>query len=165
MRIAISGKSGCGNSTVTQLVAEKLGFRWVNYTFKNLARQEGVSPRRLALMAEENDKWDRILDQKQLSLAEGDGVVVGSRLAIWLIDAELKVYLDGLPRVRAKRIQKRNVAHKKLPQDYSAVLTHTIERDRRDHDRYLRLYSIDIDEYSFADLIIDTSVMTIDQEV
>ena len=43
LRIAISGKSGCGNSTVSRLVAAKLGIRMVNYTFKDLARDKGMS--------------------------------------------------------------------------------------------------------------------------
>ncbi|MDA8409757.1 MAG: cytidylate kinase, partial [Treponema sp.] len=41
--IAISGKSGCGNSTVSALVAKILGFGLVNFTFKNLAQERGLS--------------------------------------------------------------------------------------------------------------------------
>jgi len=43
IRIAISGKSGCGNSTVSRIVATRLGLRVVNYTFKDLARDRGMS--------------------------------------------------------------------------------------------------------------------------
>ena len=52
LRLAISGKSGCGNTTVSRLVAEKLGLRVINYTFKNLARDSGMSFEELALKAE-----------------------------------------------------------------------------------------------------------------
>ncbi|HEY9053576.1 MAG TPA: hypothetical protein VIO60_02025, partial [Rectinemataceae bacterium] len=31
--IAISGKSGCGNTTVSRLVAKRLERRFINYTF------------------------------------------------------------------------------------------------------------------------------------
>ncbi len=41
--IAISGKSGCGNSTVSGIVARKLQFDLVNYTFKNLALERGMT--------------------------------------------------------------------------------------------------------------------------
>jgi cytidylate kinase len=34
LRIAISGKSGCGNTTVSRMVAEKLGLRFINFTFR-----------------------------------------------------------------------------------------------------------------------------------
>jgi cytidylate kinase len=32
----------------------------------------------------------------------------------------------------------------------------TASRDKQDHERYLRIYNINNDDYSFADLIIDT---------
>jgi len=44
----------------------------------------------------------------------------------------------------------------------AAALADTAERDRRDHDRYLRLYGYDVDSYRFADLVIDAE--TLDQE-
>jgi cytidylate kinase len=76
--------------------------------------------------------------------------VLGSRLAIWLIeDANLTVYLSAPPEVRARRIADREHANPK--HTYEEMM----KRDRRDHDRYLRLYQIDIDDYHFADLIID----------
>jgi cytidylate kinase len=37
IKIAISGKSGCGNSTVSRIVANRLGLRLVNYTVRALA--------------------------------------------------------------------------------------------------------------------------------
>ncbi len=39
----------------------------------------------------------------------------------------------------------------------------TIERDRRDHSRYVKLYEIDINTYDFVDLVIDTNHKTPDQ--
>ena len=41
--MAISGKSGCGNTTVSRLVADRLGLIVINYTFKNLAQDKGMS--------------------------------------------------------------------------------------------------------------------------
>ena len=37
LRIAVSGKSGCGNTTVSSLLARSLGIKLVNYTFRQLA--------------------------------------------------------------------------------------------------------------------------------
>ena len=42
VRIAISGKSGCGNTTISRLVADALEFRVVNFTFRNLAQEKGM---------------------------------------------------------------------------------------------------------------------------
>jgi cytidylate kinase len=36
------------------------------------------------------------------------------------------------------------------------VAAFTAERDRQDRERYLRIYQIDNDDYSFADLVVDT---------
>ena len=84
LRIAISGKSGCGNSTVSKLVAEKLGLRVINYTFKNLARDSGMTFEELAQKAEKDPQYDLKIDRMQVELAREGGCVLGSRLAIWL---------------------------------------------------------------------------------
>lgn len=41
VRVAISGKSGCGNTTVSSMLAEKLGIKLINYTFRQLAAEKG----------------------------------------------------------------------------------------------------------------------------
>ena len=43
LRIAISGKSGCGNTTVSTMLAQRLGIKLINYTFRNLAKDIGFS--------------------------------------------------------------------------------------------------------------------------
>jgi CMP/dCMP kinase len=153
LRIAISGKSGCGNTTVSRLVAEKLGLRVINYTFKNLARDSGMSFEELALKAETDPQYDHTIDRMQVDLARMGGCVLGSRLAIWLLrDSALTVYLKASLEVRAARIGRREGGG-----DPAAVLARTAARDKRDHDRYQRLYGYDIDRFDFASLIVDTN--------
>ena len=164
MKIAISGKSGCGNSTVTQKVADRLGYRRINYTFKDMAAEEGVSFEQLCEMAEHDSRWDIKLDRKQVEMAREGDSVLGSRLAIWVLDdADLRVYLDAPPEVRARRIQRRNIENGEKPTNFETVLTQTVERDQRDHDRYLRLYGIDNDDFGFADLVVDTTELDPDE--
>jgi cytidylate kinase len=151
LRIAISGKSGCGNTTVSRIVAEKLGLRVINYTFKNLARDSGMSFEELALKAETDPQYDHTIDRMQVDLARMGGCVLGSRLAIWLLrDTALTVYLKASLEVRAARIARREGG------DPANVLPRTAVRDKRDHDRYQRLYGYDIDQFDFASLIVDT---------
>ena len=84
-------------------------------------------------------------------LAADGGCVLGTRLAIWLIeDQDLSVYLEASQQTRAARIASREAM------SYSAALAATGQRDRRDRNRYLRLYDIDIDDASQADLVVDT---------
>ncbi len=152
IKIAISGKSGCGNSTVSRLLAQTLDLRMINYTFRNLAIEEGLELNQLRSMAETDEHWDTNLDKKQIQLAQEGGCVLGSRLAIWLLkDADLTIYLTASSDIRAGRI------HQREGGNLNAILLETMERDRRDRDRYLKLYKIDNDIYQFADLVIDTT--------
>ncbi len=158
MRIAISGKSGCGNSTVSRLVAERLGLRVINYTFKDLAKDRGMTFEDVCRLAESDPQYDLTIDKMQVQLAGSGACVLGSRLAIWLLrDSAFTVYLRAPVDVRAGRIAKREGT------DLAVTLAETEDRDRRDHDRYLRLYGYDVDRFEFADLVVDTETLTQDE--
>lgn len=153
--VAISGKSGCGNSTVSLLLAERLRFRYINYTFKAMAAERGITFEEMLLLANADPSYsfDRALDAKQVELAHEGDCVVGSRLAMWLLpDATLRVYLTGSLEVRATRIQAREGA------GFAGKLAFTKERDESDHRRYLDIYGIDNDDLSSADLIVNTEL-------
>jgi CMP/dCMP kinase len=152
--IAISGKSGCGNSTVSRLLAQRLKRKLVNYTFHTMADEMGLPFERLLEMASADSSYDRQLDDRQVAMAHEEDCVIGSRLAIWLVrDAQLKVYLHASSEVRAERIRTREGGS---AQD---VLSFTKRRDQLDRERYLSLYGIDNDRYDFADLVINTERM------
>jgi cytidylate kinase len=155
IKIAISGRSGCGNSTVSKLAAEKLGLRMINYTFHTIAEEKGMDFKELCHLAETDSSWDYYLDEKQKELAAGGDCILGSRLAIWLLkDADLKVFLDAPQDVRAGRI------HKREGGVYEDIYCETLDRDSRDHTRYLKLYNIDNEKIDFVDLVINTSQFT-----
>jgi cytidylate kinase len=151
VRIAVSGKSGCGNTTVSKILARRLGIQLINYTFHDMAAEEGISFEQLCQLAEADSRYDRHLDRRQVELAMEGSCVLASRLAIWLLEqADLRVYLLASPEVRAKRIARREgIPWRRSLQDLET-------RDTRDRNRYLKLYGIDIDTYDFADLIVDT---------
>jgi cytidylate kinase len=152
IRIAVSGKSGCGNTTVSRLVAETLELRFINFTFRSLAEERGLDLGEVLSLAALDDAWDREVDRRQVRLArEEGGCVLGSRLAIWMLpEADLKVYLKAKSATRARRIMTREGG------TLEEVAAFTEERDRQDRERYIRIYNIDNDDYDFADLIIDT---------
>jgi len=156
IKIAISGKSGCGNTTVSKMTAEILNLRFINFTFRALAQERGIEFKKLLELASKDDSWDREVDTRQVMLArERGGCVLGSRLAIWMLnEADLRIYLDASPLVRAQRIVKREGG------SIEDVASFTAERDRQDQERYMRIYNIDTDDYSFADLIIKTDNIT-----
>ena len=159
MRIAISSKSGCGNTTVTTLVGQKLGYPIINFTFRQLSEERGIPFWDFCKMAETDFDIDREIDSRQVKLAHAEkDCVLASRLAIWMLeDADLKVYLTASEEVRAKRI------HKREGGDLETKMMETTGRDLKDHNRYLKIYNIDNDKYDFADMVIATDDKTPDE--
>jgi len=160
LRVAISGKSGCGNTTVSSLLAKNLGIKMINYTFRSLAEETGFSLAEIIEKAKTDDSYDKNVDTRQVQLAMEDSCVLGSRLAIWMLkEADLKVYLFADDDVRAKRILNREKG------DLEEIKRFTQMRDNEDTNRYKRLYNIDNNDYSFCDLFVDTNNYNPDQIV
>ena len=162
MRIAISSKSGCGNTTVSTLLSEKLGYPMVNFTFRQMAQERGVDFWTFCRMAEDDYDIDRELDRRQVEMAmEQKDCILASRLAIWMLkEADLKVYLTATAETRAKRIYTREGGS--LEERYKE----TVRRDENDTNRYRIIYGIDNSKpEECADLIIATDDKTPDEIV
>ena len=152
VRIAISGKSGCGNTTVSTMLSKKLGIKLVNFTFRQLAQEKGLTLAQVIENAKTDDSYDITVDTRQVELAKSESSVLGSRLAIWVLkEADLKVYLYASDQTRAMRIFNREGG------DIEEIKKFTAMRDGEDSRRYQKLYQIDNNDYEFADLIIDTA--------
>lgn len=152
LRIAISGKSGCGNTTVSTLLSQKLGIKLINYTFRQLAAEKGLTLAQVIENARNDDSYDRYVDMHQVELAKKESCVLGSRLAIWMLkEADVKIYLLASDELRAKRILNREGG------DLEQIKSFTAMRDSEDTKRYKKLYGIDNCDYSAADIKVDTS--------
>lgn len=160
LRIAISGRSGCGNTTVSTLLAQKLGVKLINFTFRQLAAEKNLTLAQVIENAKTDDSYDVTVDTRQVELARSESCVLGSRLAIWMLkEADLKVYLIADDDVRAKRIFNREGG------DIEQIKAFTAMRDSEDSRRYKKLYGIDNSDYAFADMKIDTAKYTPEQIV
>lgn len=160
LRIAISGKSGCGNTTVSGLLAQKLGVTLINYTFRQLAQEKGMTLAQVIESAKNDDSYDKYVDKHQVELALAEPCVLGSRLAIWMLkEADFKVYLFASDETRAQRIYNREGGDLQQIKDFTAM------RDREDTARYKEFYGIDNNNYDFVDLFIDTAKYTPEQIV
>ena len=162
MRIAVSSKSGCGNTTVSTLLSEKLGYPMVNFTFRQMAQERGVDFWTFCRMAEDDYDIDRELDRRQVEMAmEQKDCILASRLAIWMLkEADLKVYLTATAETRAKRVYNREGGI--LEERYKE----TVRRDENDTNRYKTIYGIDNSKpEECADLIIATDDKTPDEIV
>ncbi|MFH0836297.1 MAG: cytidylate kinase family protein [Candidatus Micrarchaeota archaeon] len=171
MRVAISGLSGCGNSTVSKLVAEKTGFPRFNYTFHDLARDLGEEFMDFHAKAASNPGIDLELDRKQQAfINENKHCVVGTRLAVWMDDAKLlekiggervkldfKVWLDAPLEERARRVAEREGGSQDEAQ------AEVIARDLDNALRYKKLYGIDVSKHGFVDLAINSEELTAEE--
>jgi cytidylate kinase len=151
IKIAVSGKSGCGNSTVSSLVAEKMELELINFTFRQLAREKNMEFSVLCEKALTDYSYDKELDKRQVKMAAEGNCVLGSRLAVWMLqEADLKVFLTASVEERAGRIVKREGGN------LDETLRATTTRDKNDSKRYKAIYGIDTEEYGFVDLVINT---------
>lgn len=158
--IAISGKSGCGNTTVSTLVAQKLNYKLINYTFRQLAIKYKISFEELLDISKTDYKYDKELDNEQIKLAESGKCVLGSRLAIWLLkDKAFTVYLNADIEKRIRNLQKRE------NEAFDSLYDFTLNRDENDSKRYKLLYGIDNNDFRFANLVIDVKTLTLDEIV
>ncbi len=157
MRIAISSKSGCGNTTVTTLLSNALGYPMINFTFRQMAKERGVDFWDFCKLAETDYEIDRELDRRQVEMAmKEENCILGSRLAIWMLEkADLKVYLTASEETRANRVLKREGGI------FEERYRQTVNRDKHDTNRYKIIYGIDnTNAEEIADLIIQTDDKT-----
>jgi cytidylate kinase len=130
----------------------------VNYTFKDLARERGITFEEICVLAETDPQYDRTIDRMQVKLAQEGECVLGSRLAIWLLrDIAFTVYLHAPLELRAARIARRE------GKELAKATRETEARDKRDHDRYARLYGYDVNNYQFAALVVDAGSLGQDE--
>jgi cytidylate kinase len=141
-------------------VGRTLDLKVVNYTFRDLAADIGVSFEEIHERSQQNRTFDYLTDLNQIRLSLQSKVVVGSRLAAWLVNADLRVWLQASLEERAKRIFRREVG-KGLT--YESVLYRTLQRDEQNRKRYLQLYGIDSNDRSDFDIIINTEKLTAEQ--
>ncbi len=154
--IAISSQSGCGNTTVSTLLAELLHMPIVNYTFRNLAVDRGIPFDEIRRMALVDDEIDRYVDAHQVELAlESPRSILASRLAVWMLkDADVRIYLSASAEVRGGRV------HNREGGSLEDRIEETEDRDAQDSKRYKYLYNIDNKDTSMCDLVVSAEVRT-----
>lgn len=156
--ICISGLVGSGKDTVADLVAKKLGFSRVKLSFKDAAKQMGISLMEYHAYVEKDLTIDKEFDKMVIKEARKQNSVISTWLGAWLIpEAVLRVWLEASDKARAERISKRDNMGPKQ------ALKHVHERDNHNRGRYLALYSIDIMDHSNFDMEINTEKFSPEQ--
>lgn len=161
MRIALSGFTGCGNTTVTELLSKKLGYSYYNYTLTDLSKEMHVTLLELHELAKHSTEYDLLLDKKQIQfLLDNENAIDGTRLAVFIPTIAPKLgmkmpeinyyfWLTARQNVRAERVAKRkNVS-------YDEALKEVQYRDSENKRRYYDLYGIDFKQPDYC-VVIDT---------
>lgn len=144
-------------------VASRLGLELVlgGEVFRALAAEHGMSLAAFGAHAAADPAVDVELDRRLTVRGRAGEVVIESRLAGWIAHNEgleaLRVGLVCDERVRAERVAARESI------SIEQAFADNAQREKTEHDRYLALYGIDIDDLSIYDVVVDTRSVTVDR--
>ncbi|MFQ5800774.1 MAG: (d)CMP kinase [Candidatus Hydrothermarchaeales archaeon] len=155
MIITIGGPIGSGKTTVAKAVAERFGLRHISagIIFREMAKERRLSLEEFSRVAEGDESFDKIVDEKQKELAKKGNAVVDGRLSGRFIEeADIKIWLTAPIELRAERVSKRE--NKTLKQATEELK----KREKSEAARYKRLYGINLYDISGYDVVLNTTL-------
>lgn len=157
--ITVAGHHGSGRSTNAKLLADSLGLKYLStgMLFRERAAELGVSLEEMNRIASEDPYFDYWLDNRTKSESRKRGVVIDANLSAWMAeDPDLRVYVTCPFDVRVKRIADRE------GRELSEVEQETRVREDFEQHRYKAYYGIDLSDLSVYDVIINTSLFSVE---
>jgi predicted cytidylate kinase len=158
--VVFNGDLGSGKTTVSVMLAERLGVRRVSIgdLYRRMAAEHGMTALQFNLHSELDDKVDHHIDQLQHDIAaSGECLVVDSRLAWYFFTDALKVHLITDPIVAARRVMARPgdvVESYRSLEDAGRELSGRSESERQ---RFLTRYGVDKTDLRNYHLVCDTT--------
>ncbi|MCF7795727.1 cytidylate kinase family protein [Patescibacteria group bacterium] len=156
--ITITGKPGCGKSTIAEMIAKKLNYKLISSgdIARQIAKEKGISEDVFfSKYIKKHPEIDYEIDDRVIEYCKNNNnIVVPTRMAGILLEKEniesFKVYMQGDFSVRVNRIAKRE--NKKI----KIVEKETIKRRKSEVKRYKKLYKVDINNLSIYNFVIYT---------
>ncbi len=157
LTITVSGLSGSGKTTVAREIAKVFKLKIINagdllrkYARQNKMSLDKTSKSFPALI-------DCEIDKMTLKLAQKGGHVIVGRLSAWVAGewADCRIFVQSNKKIRDKRIAQRDNL------SISAAGISVTERDKRDRDRYQKLYKIDLKNKAVYNLTIRNNKITL----
>jgi predicted cytidylate kinase len=161
--VVLNGDLGGGKTTVSVMLAERLGVRRVSVgdLYRQMAAEHGMTALEFNLHAELDDKIDHYIDQLQHDIAaSGERLVVDSRLAWFFFTDALKVHLVTDPVVAARRVLGRPADAVESYEDLDEACRQLAARSESERERFLSRYGADKTQLRNYDLICDTTRAT-----
>lgn len=169
--VCISGMAGTGKSTVAKKIAKKYNLKYYSGgdALKAIAAEEGYdtpslgwweSPEGLGFLAkrEQNLKFDKLVDNKLIEIANQGNVLLDSWTMPWLIDHGFKIWLAASIDKRAERIAKRD------KMDKLKALKVLKEKEAGTKNIYKKLYGFKLGEdFKPFNLILDTEKLVAEE--
>lgn len=161
--VVINGDLGGGKSTVSRLLAQRLGVRRISVgdLYREMAQQRDMTALELNLHAKLDDKIDHYVDQLQSDIAaSGENLVVDSRLAWFFFRDALKVHLITDPTVAAHRVMQRPADAVERYGSVDEALQRLAERGESERVRFLDRYGADKTRLRNYDVVCDSTRAT-----
>jgi len=166
MKIAISGLAGSGKTVFAKtlhktLVEKGIEVKLFTPSFKDVASQLKMSLAEYEAIAQKDFRIDKLFDEKiKEQFEKENNAIIASWLAIWNVEADLKLFLHAPLEVRAQRIAKRD----SIPIERAKA--YVLDRDYRNRARYMAVYGIDIyNAMDIVDVVLNSAKLTLDGEV
>lgn len=152
MRVTIGGPPGSGTTTVAKIVSKKLQYTHV-YTgdiFRNLAKEKNMSLEDFSKLAEKDFSIDMEVDRRQKELGANDNIILEGRMARFMINPDLSVWITAPIDERVRRIFLRENLN------YTEAYKNTELRENSEKNRYQKIYNVDISNLASYDLVINS---------
>ncbi len=155
LTIAVSGEHGAGKSTVARALAEAFDLRYVSagMIFRRLAEEHNKTLAEFGLIAEQDYKIDRAIDDRTREEAARGDVVLDAYIAGWVARdlADIKIYVYAPLEVRVRRIAERE------QRPFEEVMEETLAREESQKKRFQDFYGIDVGAIRLFDLVLNTA--------
>ena len=161
MIITIGGSIGSGKTTLAAEISRTFNMQHVSVgqIMREMAKEKGMDILEFSKYAEGNPTIDKEIDRKQKSLCSKGNSVVDGRLSAYMLDADLRMWLDAPLEVRAQRVAKREKTTE------TRAKKEILKREESEKKRYKEIYKIDLDDRRVHDLIINTKRFTVEEIV
>lgn len=166
MIITITGDLGSGKSTVAKQLSKKNGFDYIStgMLYRKIADEYKVNALELNKISTQDTSIDDRIDGYIKSLNDTiANIVIDSRLAWHFIEKSLKIYFEVCPNIAAKRVFNDNSrVNEPNYKDVQAAYEALKERKIVENSRYLIRYGVDCDNIDNFDIVVNTSLNSIE---
>jgi CMP/dCMP kinase len=158
--VVFNGDLGGGKTTVSVLLADRLGVRRVSVgdMFRAAAAERSMTALQINRHAELDDKIDHYVDQLQADIAaSGQQLVVDSRLAWHFFTDALKVHIIADPTVAATRVLARPADEVESYESVDEARRRLASRSDSERKRFVTRYGVDKTRLRNYDLVCDST--------